>query len=308
MIFVGYSLSSGLGQHCKKLSQLFPGAEYYQFGQDIPETDHAFLFAIPVEQTLQCIPAIKEKAKKVTCMTVCETDPVHEDYGKLCALFDKVAVPSEFCRDVLSRQFPDTEFYIIHAHIPQRPYTFYHIGNIADDRKQFSKILEAFVRLNKPDARLLVKATCNRPVEIKLPNVEVINGLVSDRDMDVIHGLGDCYVGFSKSEGVGMGAVEAAMRDKPVITTEYGGSSEYIRTPYMIHCETQQLERDDFLFVKGTSWGKPSFDQLLAFMEDAYSKRLQYMDHAHTKQLVSAKNVLSELLVDVERGEHDEPH
>ena len=53
-----------------------------------------------------------------------------------------------------------------------------------DQRKNFRDILEAFVRLNKPDAKLIVKATCNQPVQIKLPNVEVINGLVSDAEMD----------------------------------------------------------------------------------------------------------------------------
>ena len=164
------------------------------------------------------------------------------------------------------------------------------------------------MRLNKPDARLLVKATCNRPVEIKLPNVEVINGLVSDRDMDIIHGLGDCYVAFSKSEGVGMGAVEAAVRDKPVITTSFGGSSEYIHTPYMIECERQELVKDDFLFKAGTTWGKPNFDQLLAFMNDAYDKRLQYMDHAHTKRLVGRQNVLREFLIDIERRDDDDPY
>ncbi|MAG10219.1 MAG: hypothetical protein CL494_07415 [Actinobacteria bacterium] len=308
MIFVGPTLASGIGQHCHKYLPLFPDATYYQFGQEIPETDHAFIFVIPVQSTLVHIPGIKAKAKKVTCMTVCETDPVHADYGLICEHFDRIAVPSEFCRDVLSRQFPQTEFYVIHAHIPQRPYTFYHIGNVADDRKQFNSILEAFVRLNKPDARLLVKATCNRPVEIKLPNVEVINGLVSDRDMDIIHGLGDCYVAFSKSEGVGMGAVEAAVRDKPVITTAFGGSSEYIHTPYMIECERQELVKDDFLFKAGTTWGKPNFDQLLAFMADAYEKRLQYMDHAHTKRLVGRPNVLREFLVDVECRDDDDPY
>jgi hypothetical protein len=29
-------------------------------------------------------------------MTVCETETVHEDYGKLFELFDKIAVPSEY--------------------------------------------------------------------------------------------------------------------------------------------------------------------------------------------------------------------
>jgi hypothetical protein len=44
-------------------------------------------------------------------------------------------------------------------------------------------------------------------------------GLLSDEEMENIHALGDCYVSFSSSEGVGMGAVEAALRNKPVIIT-----------------------------------------------------------------------------------------
>ena len=68
-------------------------------------------------------------------MTVCETETVHEDYGKLFELFDSIAVPSEYCKNVFERQFPDTKFCVIHAHIPdKRPYTFYHIGNVYDPR------------------------------------------------------------------------------------------------------------------------------------------------------------------------------
>ena len=96
--------------------------------------------------------------------------------------------------------------------------------------------------------------------------------------------LSDCYVSFSSSEGVGMGAVEAAIRDKPVIITNYGGAPEYVKTPYTIDCELQELQNDDFLFKKGMQWGKPNKEQLLEFMNDAYEKRLRYMDHSHTKR------------------------
>ena len=47
--------------------------------------------------------------------------------------------------------------------------------------------------------------------------------------MDKIHKSSDCYVSFSSSEGVGMGAVEAALRGKPVIITDYGGAPEYVK-------------------------------------------------------------------------------
>ena len=61
--------------------------------------------------------------------------------------------PSEYCKKIFERQFPNKHFYVVHAHIPdKRPYTFYHIGNVYDPRKNFNKILECFIRLNKPDA------------------------------------------------------------------------------------------------------------------------------------------------------------
>ena len=207
----------------------------------------------------------------------------------------------KFCKRVLSKQFPDNDFYIIHAHIPspkERPYTFYHIGNITDPRKKFREILQAFVRLNEPNTRLVIKATAKQPVQIPFPRVEVINDLISEEEMDRLHDRCDCYVGFSSSEGVGMGAVEAAIRDKPVIITNYGGAPEYIKTPYTIDCGLQELENDDFLFKKGMVWGKPNFDQLLEFMRHAYSNDVRYMDHVYTKQLTGRDTILREFGLD----------
>jgi glycosyltransferase involved in cell wall biosynthesis len=129
--------------------------------------------------------------------------------------------------------------------------------------------------------------------------------MLSDEEMDTLHNRCDCYVNFSHSEGVGMGAVEAAMRDKPVIITNYGGASEYIKTPYTIDCGLQELERDDFLFKKGMVWGEPNFDQLLEFMRHAYDNRVREMDHAHTRNLVGRKNVLEEFVINVIGGENN---
>ena len=307
MLVIGPTLLSGIGQHAKKYTELFPDWKYVQIQEEIFPCERAFIFALPTDFWLHKIPELKRKIKHLHCMTVCETETVHEDYGKLFELFDRIAVPSEFCKKVFSRQFPNTEFYVVRAHIPRADkYTFYHIGNIMDQRKNFRDILEAFVRLNKPDAKLIVKATCNQSVQIKLPNVEVINGLISDEEMDKIHRLSDCYVSFSSSEGVGMGAVEAAMRDKPVIITNYGGAPEYVKTPYTIDCELQELQNDDFLFKKGMQWGKPNKEQLLEFMNDAYEKRLRHMDHSHTKRLVGKEHVSQQFIDDVIGKENDE--
>ena len=303
MIIIGPHLKTGIGQHALKYVKLFlSDGQYCEIGKQLPESDNGLIFVIPTRDHIEYIKYAKTKVKNLACMTVCETETVHEDYGLIMKEFKRVAVPSEFCKRVLSRQFPDNEFYVIHAHIPQpkeKPYTFYHIGNIMDPRKKFRDILQAFVRLNEPNTRLVVKATSNQAVQIQFPRVEVINDMLSEEEMDTLHNRCDCYVGFSHSEGVGMGAVEAAMRDKPVIITNYGGAPEYIKTPYTIDCGLQELERDDFLFKKGMVWGEPNFDQLLEFMRHAYDNRVRHMDHEHTKNLVGKKNVLEEFILNV---------
>ena len=309
MIIIGPQLGSGIGQHAFKYTKIFDNASYHIIGSELPESDHGLLFLLPVKPHIEYLKYVRTRVKNLALMTVCETETVHEDYGLIMEQSKKIMVPSEYCKRVLSRQFPDNEFHIIRAHIPsplEKPYTFYHIGNIIDDRKNFRGILEAFVRLNKPDSKLVVKATCNQNVEIKLPNVEVINGLISDEEMDKLHDRCDCYVSFSKSEGVGMGPVEAALRDKPVIITNYGGSPEYVKTPYTIDCELQELEKDDFLFKKGMIWGKPNPDQLLEFMRDAYDKKLRYMNHEYTRKLVGKENVLHEFVLNVIGTEDNE--
>ena len=123
--------------------------------------------------------------------------------------------------------------------------------------------------------------------------------------MEDIHSKSDCYISFSSSEGVGMGAVEAAIRDKPVIITDYGGAKEYINTPYTIECDLQKIPRDDFLYEAGMQWGKPNVDQLMEFMNDAYNKKLRYMDHSKTRNLTCKENILQEFVVNIIRDKND---
>ena len=294
---IGPTLRCGIGQLCKKYAELV-GCQYKVIYEDpITPCENMFIFALPVPYWFDAIPKLRDACKNLVCMSICETETVHPEYGRLFAMFDKIAVASEFCQRVFSRQFPNTEFFLIHAHVTirplpkvikeNRPYVFYHIGNIIDDRKQFKKILEAFVRMNNPDTHLLVKATCNYDVQMNLPRVTIINGLLPDEGIDQIHAEGDCYVSFSHSEGIGMGAVEAALHDKPVILPEYGAASEYIKSDYTIKCGMTKLVKDDFLFQKGMEWGDPDYGQLETFMRDAYEKRLRYVDHSHTKELLN---------------------
>lgn len=305
MLFIGPTPLAGIGQCMLKYVSLFPGSTYKEIHQLGPDDDNqdVFVFPLPIEPWLSTLPKIKERARSVICMTICETETVHEDYGKLFDMFENIAVSSEFCRRVFSRQFPDTNFHIIRAYIPPPPvfilpgsdvYRFYHIGNVLDQRKNVNDILRAFTELNLPRCELIIKATCKQGVNIQHPNIRVINGLAPQEFVDRLHAMCDCYVSFSNSEGIGLGAVEAALRDKPVILPEYGGAPDYIKSDYMISCGTQEVPNDDFLFKKGMLWGKPNFEQLKEFMLDAHTKMVRKADHSFTRQRVSKEEILEQ--------------
>lgn len=297
---------SGIGQAVNKYCELM-GGTYIQLGQEFPPNQNVFVFALPIGPWLEAIPNIKKRSRKVVCMTICETETVHPAYGHLLKLFDSIVTPSAFCQKVFERQFPETKCDILHSYVPliapptvpvfnvpQDHYVFYHVGNIVDQRKNVKKIIEAFLRLQLPKSLLVLKATCSRPVEWKVPGVHIINGLLPDEAIRSLHNECHCYVSFSSSEGVGMGAVEAALYDKPVIITEYGAPPEYIKTPYTIECGRQEIPNDDFLFQKGMVWGKPDFDQLMTHMKHAYDNKVFTQDHTWTRQCVSPETIRNE--------------
>ena len=117
MIIIGPHLKTGIGQHALKYVKLFlPDGQYCEISKQLPESDNGLIFVIPTRDHIEYIKYAKTKVKNLACMTVCETETVHEDYGLIMKEFKRVAVPSEFCKRVLSRQFPDNEFYVIHVH------------------------------------------------------------------------------------------------------------------------------------------------------------------------------------------------
>ena len=300
MYFLGPALISGIGQVTYKYAQLM-GAKYIDYSAALPQNDIVFVFALPLDYVINTIKKLQRTNKGVYVMTVCETETVHPVYGQLISLCKKIAVPSEFCKRVLSKQFPNAEYVVVRhwiptpsfminnsfLEVPKGAYTFYHIGNITDPRKQVKKIIEASLRLNLPNSLLLLKATCKGEVNWKLPNVHVINGLLTNEQIQDIHKKCDCYVSFSFSEGVGMGAVEAALNNKPVILPEYGGCSEYVKSPYTIKCNKKKIGYNDFLFTHDMEWGDPDFEQLKEFMKDVYEKKLTIMNHEHTHNLMN---------------------
>ena len=303
-LFIGPNLLSGIGQVTKRYCDLV-GGEYLTLGDSNcwPNLDRyttGFAFILPIDEHLGVIRKLAERCDKMIYMTVCETEPVSPAYAKLSE-FNPLFVPSLFAKRILDEQFGWDCKILRHWAPWSRPqeqpvravspaptaYTFYTIGNIMDPRKNIQGLIDAFKMCDFPDARLVLKATCRDPVRLNIPGVLVINGLLSDDEMERIHAVGDCYVNCSHSEGVGMGAVEAAIRDKPVIIGDYGGLSEYVHTPWVIGCDRGPIGFDDFLFKSDMTWGHPRGEDIIKHMRDCYEKRVGRWDHSYTKDLLT---------------------
>ena len=103
MIIIGPHAKTGIGQHAMKYVNLFlPDGQYCEICKPLPESDNGLIFVIPTPNQIEYIKYAKSRVKNLSCMTVCETETVHEDYGLIMKEFKKVAVPSEFCKRVLS--------------------------------------------------------------------------------------------------------------------------------------------------------------------------------------------------------------
>lgn len=299
-LFVGPTPLAGIGQVVIKYADM-TGGDWIQFGNTTTKRyDDIFVFLLPIETNIKLVQNYYEGlGTRLHVMTICETFPVHPEYSKIFEAFPKAAhiTPSQFCADIFEKQFgaklkvvplwsqskewtrvPDSE-----------PYTFYTIGNIVDPRKNIDGLVKAFLECNFPEgtARLLLKATCSRDVSLDVPGVQIVNGLISAYDLEnQIHSKAHCYINFSHSEGVGMGAVEAALRKKPVIVTDFGGLKEYVSTPFLVKCSEARVGLDDFLFSADMTWGEPDRQQLVSFMKECYEKRLDFQDHPETVEMM----------------------
>jgi glycosyltransferase involved in cell wall biosynthesis len=303
-IFFGPNMKSGIGHVTRKYAEIL-NAEYCEYNHT-PKLDKytfGFVFLLPFEEQIFNFKVkFAPLCKRVLVMTVCETETVHPLYSLLLE-FQPVYCPSDFSCRILHRQFGGEWRLLRHyspvpkniTSIPHNDYVFYTIGNILDYRKNIKMLLEAFIRLSLPNCRLVMKATTLNPGEItwKIPKVQIIQGMLTDSELDKVHNLCDCYINCSFSEGVGMGAVEAAVRDKPVIISDYGGLKEYVHTPYIISCKLGPVGIDDFLFTKDMLWGQPELEDLMRHMKTCYDLKLKTYDHSYTRSI--SDEVFSEL-------------
>ncbi len=97
---------------------------------------------------------------------------------------------------------------------------------------------------------------------------------LSDADMRRLMQGADCYVSLHRSEGWGLGMIEAMALDVPVICTGYSGNLEFCtpQTAWLVDYRLVEVAADAYLFVRpGQRWAEPDIGHAARQMRAVYA-------------------------------------
>lgn len=184
--------------------------------------------------------------------TMFESDKIPADWPEYLSCANEVLVPSTWCQRVFKEAgidstvvplgYNDRVFQYIERPVPVEQYkdfTFIHY-NSHNIRKGFSEVFKAFVEEFGPQepVKLILKTTSEHspfPIPKSMyPNIEVISGSVSERELCTLLGRANCMVYPSRGEGFGITPLEAMATGIPAIVPNEHGISEYFDRDYML--------------------------------------------------------------------------
>ena len=315
LAFLHMPFSMGMGRAALHYMDIFKSMGYnvlpmnwYDFlhhtRSTIEQADVLFSFVVPQQRLLTVLNNIVGKYKKKYGMTVWETEEPPMCFQLYVKMFDTMFAPSNFTISKFT-----SPIYFLPHHVFTSSYQlskvnmgvkrlltvpgykFYSISDFTDSRKNMKQMIDGFLGCRFPDAYFVIKH--NRYTENIIEHPRIINivGELPEKDMEFIHDVCHCYVNLSFSEGVGLGVIEAAVRNKPIIMTDYGGQNDYVDTPHVIKTSLGKIGFDEFLFTKDMTWGHPDFDDYKEKLKDVHHDSTKSQDHSNTRKLVSKKSI-----------------
>ena len=105
----------------------------------------------------------------------------------------------------------------------------------------------------------------------RLPNVRVITEILSPADVYGLIHAADCYVSPHRSEGFGLTVAEAMHLGKPVIATDFSGTTDFVKegVGFPLSYAMTELAADRGPYAAGNGWADPSATHLRELMRHA---------------------------------------
>lgn len=103
-------------------------------------------------------------------------------------------------------------------------------------------------------------------------NICFVHDALSRDEFMTLMNACDCYISLHRSEGLGMGLLEAMYLGKPAIGTAFGGNMDFMteENSFLVNYEMVPLQEDFGPYRKGWLWAEADIEQAALWMKDVY--------------------------------------
>ena len=211
------------------------------------------------------------------------------------SFYDEIFAPSQFIANTFS-QYQDKGVTVIPQPvlIPEqfikntangtlKIFTFFDVGSYSE-RKNPRAAIQAFqiaFPKNIKDVELLVKLRGFDGDEVRKmlldfalrdTRIKIVDKTLDRAEMDSL--IQDCHVFLSlhRSEGFGFGPAESMACEKIVISTNYGGTCDFVteKTGFPVEYKLIAIRPGEYPHYQNQLWADPSIEQAAAFLKEVY--------------------------------------
>ncbi|MFA5265768.1 MAG: glycosyltransferase family 4 protein [Opitutaceae bacterium] len=220
-----------------------------------------------------------------------------------CAYFDEIWCPSDFAREAVAMKAPVPVLTMPHAISFDRPqgehrerfglardafvFLFLYDLNSYSERKNPKAVIEVFRKSGLADkgAKLAIKvhnAGGNETEFAKLreavadiPGTILIAETLTRSDLYRLEAVCDCFVSLHRAEGFGLAVAECMYLGKPVISTDWSATAEFVSEANgcPVRCREIVLDRNHGPYGKGSHWADPDLDHAGWWMKRLFEDR-----------------------------------
>jgi glycosyltransferase involved in cell wall biosynthesis len=220
-----------------------------------------------------------------------------------CDYFDEIWCPSDFVRESISLKIPRPVLTMPHAiafprpegdfrprfGLPADPFLFLFVYdlNSYSARKNPQAVIAAFRAsgLAGRGAALVIKThnvagneadfAALRAAVADLPGTVILDATLPRAEVYQLEAACDCFVSLHRSEGFGFAVAECMYLGKPVISTDWSGTAEYVneQNGCPVRCELRALEQSHGPYSQGSTWAEPDVAHAAECMRRVFADR-----------------------------------
>jgi glycosyltransferase involved in cell wall biosynthesis len=120
-----------------------------------------------------------------------------------------------------------------------------------------------------PEIRAVIAAAARHD-----PRIVVVDRTLSRPEIMSLLACSDSYISLHRSEGFGLGMVESMAYGKPVIGTDFSGSTDFLsaKTGFPVPCAIRQVRRGEYVYFDDQVWAEPNIDAAAAALRTVFAR------------------------------------